>query len=316
MKIIKEANEQLKKFRVQADIDRKGQTIHLEKTYQAKDAVEAKNKMSRFVSNKYGFGTDEFLTTELKEDFQNTKDVGGTTTQNVVMAKARKDSDKFKKNFDDVAGSAEKLKNARPYLGTKKAPKKQEVVPKAVTESIDNQHLVNVSMIAPIDNDTDLDEFIRAIKGIGYDVFGIEVLGSWRNLEDYQHGIMESKECCQDDKEKEEETVELNEDRQEENSLWTRVYAELDTEAPDSCPAAYAKREVKGSKKERYDNVYPVNDNDLRVFAATEADLDLAKRVAEHYNLKYTFGKSNEASARRHPDQAVFITIEIPEEDI
>ena len=313
MKIIKEGNEQLKKFRVQADIDRKGQTIHLEKIYQAKDAVEAKNKMSRFVSNKYGFGTDEFLTTELKEDFQNIEDVDATTTQNIVMDAAREDSDTFKKNFDEVAGSAEKLKNARPFLGTKKAPKQEEIVPKVVTESIDNQHLVNISMIAPIDNDIDLDEFVRAIKGIGYDVFGVEVLGSWRNLEDYQHGIMESKECCQGE---EEEPVELNEDRQEENSLWTRVYAELDTEAPDSCPAAYAKREVKGSKKERYDNVYPVNDNDLRVFAATEADLDLAKRVAEHYHLKYTLGKSNEASARRHPDQAVFITIEIPEEDI
>lgn len=100
---IEEANEPLRKFRVQADIDRKGRTIHLEKTYQAKDAVDAKNKMSKFVSRKYGFGTDEFLTTELKEDLENTEDIEAEVVQDTTPNNARKESDDFKKESDEEA---------------------------------------------------------------------------------------------------------------------------------------------------------------------------------------------------------------------
>ncbi len=333
MKIIKESNDQLRKFRVQADIDRKGQTIHLEKTYQAKDAVEAKNKMSKFVSRKYGFGTDEFLTTELKEDFENMKDVDATTTQNIVMDKAREDSEKFKKNFDRVAGNAEKLKNARPFLGTKNAPKKQEIVPKAVKESMRKKYSNRLNESSEIGKLMDsIYYYLAAYMGNFAENAREKVAQKYSNYKiEWGSGVPSTETDVALDKfvgaicydlfanwegdieelhEAKNKSTNLRSTSGEDLTFWDKVYSELDGNL--SSDNDYKKlREVPGRTKDRYEEISTDGDGNVVVFASERNKFAHAIKVAEHYKLKYNIKTTN---GFNDPNKAFQCTVIIPED--
>lgn len=86
--------------------------------------------------------------------------------------------------------------------------------------------------------------------------------------------------------------------------LWTKVYDELDASMdPQDC-----KREVKAKRGERYQEVYPTNSG-IQVYAATEAELDFAKRVADHYGLECHVKEDTNANTNEYYKYSLIIDI-------
>lgn len=79
-------------------------------------------------------------------------------------------------------------------------------------------------------------------------------------------------------------TIAWTEDEADEgDDLWTKIYDELDASLdPQDC-----NREVKAKRGERYQKVHTANDG-IVVYGTTEAELEFAKKVADHYGCEYT----------------------------
>lgn len=271
---------------------------------------------------------------KLKEDFENMEDVNATTTQNVVMAKARKDSDKFKKNFDEVAGSTEKLKNARPYLGTRKAPKKQEVVPKAVKESMRKKYSNKLTESFP---DTKLgnkvyyyiafrlDDIAEGAKKMimnrypnyksewGLDEPSVDTDRAMYKLTDaicadlFANYNDDIDEALTEAKKK---STNLRSTSGEDLTFWDKVYSELDGNLSNDND--YKKlREVPAKTKDRYEEISTDGDGNVVVFAPERNMFAHAKKVAEHYGLKCNIKTTN---GFNDPNKAFQCTVIIPED--
>lgn len=123
------------------------------------------------------------------------------------------------------------------------------------------------------------------------------------DLMDMQINIQDLKESAGDDPE-------------EEADLWTIVYAELAQDGADAAEKQYFKSPLRTIKKNKYAHVDPVNDFDLRVYAANESGFELAKKVADYHKLKSKIESTNRIHQVRFPDEQLQMTIFIPEEEI
>ena len=123
------------------------------------------------------------------------------------------------------------------------------------------------------------------------------------DLMDMQSDIQDLKESKKDD-------------LAEENDLWTIVYAELAQDGAEAAENTYKKSALKAPKKLKYKNVDPVNDFDLRVYAANEGGFDFAKKVADYHSLKYKIEPTNRIHQTRFPEEQLQMTIFIPKDKI
>ena len=113
-----------------------------------------------------------------------------------------------------------------------------------------------------------------------------------------------------------EDLKEAKDDPDEENDLWTIVYAELAQDGADAAERQYLKSPLRTNKKNKYKNVDPVNEFDLRVYAADEDGFELAKRIADYHGLKYKIEPTNRIHQTRFPEERLQMTLFIPEQEI
>lgn len=122
--------------------------------------------------------------------------------------------------------------------------------------------------------------------------------------------LMDMQTNIQDLKESEED------DPDEEKDLWTIVYAELAQDGADAAERQYLKSPLRTEKKNKYPHVDPVNDYDLRVYAADESGFELAKKVADYHKLESKIEPTNRIHATRFPQEKLQMTIFIPQDKI
>ena len=105
-------------------------------------------------------------------------------------------------------------------------------------------------------------------------------------------------------------------DKDFDTDVWSLVYWELSGEGEDSTSNKRMGRKAKVNLplKDRYNVVDPVNDFDLRVYAADESGFENAKKIADAYGLEYKIENTNKTHSQKHPEASMQMTIFIPEE--
>lgn len=106
-------------------------------------------------------------------------------------------------------------------------------------------------------------------------------------------------------------------DEKFDTDAWSVIYWELSNESEGSADRKMARRaKVNAPMDSRYEHVDPVNDFDLRVYAADESGFDLAKKIADAWGVKYKIENTNSIHANKFPEEKLQMTLLIPEEMI
>lgn len=106
-------------------------------------------------------------------------------------------------------------------------------------------------------------------------------------------------------------------DEKFDTDAWSVIYWELSDESEGSADGKMRRRaKVDAPMDSRYEHVDPVNDFDLRVYAADESGFDLAKEIADAWGVKYKIENTNGVHANKFPEEKLQMTLLIPEEMI
>lgn len=260
------------------------------------------------------------LNKSVTEDLDNVESTDNTVVINQPTGAAEEDSKKYKKRFEDATKEPEDA----PLFGAKEQPKPDEV---------------EEPKVEPKESKLSLDEDLfneGSYRGYAYYEYPEgskchvrETHTSFVATNEHGSTIGESptKSGCEaiiDEYLKKDESLSEastlptgGKDEKFDTDAWSVIYWELSNESEGSADRKMARRaKVNAPMDSRYEHVDPVNDFDLRVYAADESGFDLAKKIADAWGVKYKIENTNGVHANKFPEEKLQMTLLIPEEMI